>query len=105
VLAAALHLHHVLWGENLDEKLESLGNGGGLKYLPRGEVKHLRLWNFGYQEVILLFCQEYTTAFESLHLGSLTSGEPSTVVIGQPGIGVCYHLIMVTLVTNRSRKI
>lgn len=96
VQTSPVHLHHILWGNNLDEMLQSLGNGSGLKYLPT-EVKRLGLREFGYQGDILLIREEYTTAFESLHLGSPTSGEPSAIIIGQPGIGACYLQIVVVL--------
>jgi hypothetical protein len=90
-------LRQALRRYNLDKELQSLGNGSGLKYLPATEVKHLGLQDLGYQEHILLIRQEYITAFESLHLGSRTSGEPSVIVIGQPGIGGCYLRIVDTL--------
>jgi len=85
-----------LWGNDLQGILKSfpLGDEGKLEYLSAAEVKRLGLRGLDYQEDILLFREEYTTAFESLDLGSPTSGKSSVIVIGQPGIGACYLLIV-----------
>jgi hypothetical protein len=95
LLAAAQDLHRILWGNALDGILQSLGDEGGLKYLPAAEVKRLQLRCFDYGEDVLLFRQEYNTAYESLHLGSPASGEPNVVVIGQRGIGA-WHCVLVS---------
>lgn len=94
-----------MWDKDLHGELSfPLGDGKGeLRYLPADEVKRLELRRLDYREDVLLFRQAYVTVVESLNLGSSAGGEPSVVVIGQPGIGLYYLLIVATLLTTISR--
>ncbi|KAH9172531.1 hypothetical protein EDB89DRAFT_1964677 [Lactarius sanguifluus] len=101
LLDAALRLHRNLWGNDLQGLLKSF------PWVIKAKVNRLGLRSLGYQEDVLVFRQEYTIAFESLHLGSpmSRSGKPGVVVVGQPGSGkssFIYYLLLRQLSDKKS---
>ena len=69
-------------------------DGGESKYLLTVEVKRLVSWKFDYKDDVLIFRQEYTSAFESPRLRSPANSEPSVIVVSQSENGACYFPIV-----------
>ncbi|KAI9463992.1 hypothetical protein BJY52DRAFT_1221403 [Lactarius psammicola] len=98
VLQAAWVLYTVMWDKPLRDVVETgvLGQKEDeFKYVPFAQLKrpNLSIW-FGFNEKVLLFRQEYLTAFDSLDMGSSMKRKDSVVVAGHPGIGMGFPLIM-----------
>ncbi|KAH9014215.1 hypothetical protein EDB84DRAFT_1568299 [Lactarius hengduanensis] len=92
-------LHNLLWGKDI-QVLRSVpfGDEGELEYLDAEEIDRLKLFDLEFYGEVLLFRREYTTAYDSLELGSPTEQKkPDVVVLGQPGIGKSVFLFYVLL--------
>ena len=85
-------MYNALWLKNLEKMLLDVPAKGckGLKYLPNTKVDELQLHTLGYNEEVLLVCEEYLIALGALGMKSGTGG--GMVITGQPGIGMEFFI-------------
>ncbi|KAH9077736.1 hypothetical protein EDB83DRAFT_1509422 [Lactarius deliciosus] len=87
-----------MWGQPLKDMVQTVhGLQNTLEFVPPEKLRKLGLKYLGFIERVLLFRQEYITAFNFLGLGPSTRRENSVVVTGHPGIGKTSFLYYVLL--------
>jgi hypothetical protein len=85
VLKAARTLYNAMWGKSFRGILKTHGTSN---YVPSIKLKELELSRLGFSETVLLLCQEYIKAFNTLHLESSMGDDDNVIITGHPGIGM-----------------
>ncbi|KAH9025511.1 hypothetical protein EDB85DRAFT_1982418 [Lactarius pseudohatsudake] len=87
-LQAARDLYDIVWGHPLKEVVLTVRSQQDVwEYVPLENVEKLGLNFLGFTGRVLLFRQEYITAFDLLGLGPSMRREDSVVITGHSGIG------------------